>query len=150
MNARTSSYETSRKDWIMQAIPMAENETIYKSSTVMINSNGLAFTNDGTTNTLNAWDIFAWMCVEETTSTIAWQTYVNVYREWSFLLNFTDTLTQANLWAKVYVNNTSDDGAVTITADGGVDVHIWNIVEYVSNNSAYVNITWKAWFEIAA
>jgi len=151
MSARTSWYETSRKDWVIQSIPMIANETIYKGSTVMIDAaSGQAQTNDWTTITLDAWDIFAWIAVENTTSTTAGETFVRVYRKGSFQLTFTDTLTQANVWDKVYVNNTSDDAAVTITVDAWVDVYIWNIVEFVSANLAYVAIDKCAWIEIAA
>lgn len=152
MAAKTTATETSRKDGIIQNIPMIASETIYKGSTVIIGaSTGLAFTNDGTTNTLSAGDIFAGIAVETSTSNgVAGVESVNVYRKGSFYLPFTDTLTQANVGDKVYVNNTSDDGAVTITVDAGVDVQIGNIVEFVSANLAVVSIDGFAGASVAA
>lgn len=152
MAARTTAYETNRKDGVIQSIPMIASETIYKGSTVIIGaSTGYAFTNDGTTNTLSAGDIFAGICIETTTSSaVAGAGCVNVYRKGTFLLAFTDTLTQANVGDKVYVNNASDDAAVTITQDAGVDVQVGNIVEFVSANLAWVSIDGFAGSALAA
>lgn len=143
MAAKTTSTETSRKDGIIQQIPMIASETIYKGSTVMVNSSsGYAFTNDGTTNTLSAGDIFAGIAVEEVTSGgTAGVEHVRVYRDGSFLLTFSDTLTQANVGDRVYVNNTSDDAVVTITSDpADIQASIGQIVEFVSASTAYVSI----------
>lgn len=153
MTAKTSASETSRKDWIIQAFPMITNEIIYKGWPVIIGtSTWYAFTNDWTTNTLSAGDIFAGICVETADSTwiTAGEQDVRVYRTGSFLLPISDTITQANVGDKVYINNTTDDSTFTITKDGGVDVLVWKIVEFVSANSAYVtlipwNIAWTDW-----
>lgn len=144
MTARTESVETSRKEWVAQAIPMIADEIIYKGSTVMIDaSSGLAQTNDGTAITLDAGDIFAGIAMETANSTdfAAGAVDVKVYRSGSFLLTFSDTLTQADVGSKVYVNNTTDDSVVTVTSDETtVQVTIWEIVEFVSASTAYVSI----------
>ncbi len=143
MTARTTTIDAIRKDWVIQYYPMITNEIIYKGSTVMLNNTSRhAFTNDWVTNSLVADDIFAGIAVETADSTdiTAWEEWVRVFRKGSFLLEFTDTLDQWDVGSKVYVNNTSDDGWVTITTDSWVDVEIWEIVEFVSANLAYVSI----------
>jgi len=150
MTAKNIATETSRKDGIIQIIPMIATETIYKGSTVLVNADWFALTNDWTTNTLIAWMIFSWICVENITSVIEGDTDVRVYRNGSFLLTFADTLTQANVWDKVYINNTTDDSVVTVTKDAWVDVLIWKIIEFVSATTAYVSIivdvvAWVDW-----
>jgi len=143
MTAKTSGSENQRKDWIIQECPMIADEIIYKGSTVILDSSSkLAKTNDGTVVTLAAGDIFAGIAVETVDSTgfIAWATYVRAYRTGSHLLTFTDTLTQADVWKKVYINNTTDDAAVTVTKDSWVDVMIWYVVEFVSASTAIVSI----------
>ena len=143
MSARIQAVETARKDGVIQAIPMIASETVYKGTPTLIKSaSGHAFSNDGTTNTLAAGDIFAGISVETVTNSgAAASVSVNVYRKGSFLLTFSDTLTQANLGDKVYVNNVSDDNVVTVTTNtGNPQITIGSIVEFVSANTAYVSI----------
>jgi len=154
MTAKTTASDTNRKDWKIQSLPMIAAETIYKGSTVLLNGTSKnAFTNDWTTNTIAAWDVFAWIAEEtaDNSTWAAWDVEVRVMRDWLHLLTFSDTLTKANEWATVYVNNVTDDSVVSITVDGsGVDVAIWTIIQFVSSSTAYVDIAWKAWVSIAA
>lgn len=148
MSAKSAATETSRKDGVIQSIPMIANEIIYKGSTVMIDAaSGLAQTNDWSAITLDAGDIFAGIAVETATSVASWDTNVRVYRDGSFLLTFSDTLTQADVGSKVYINNTTDDAVVTITSDETtVQCTIWEIVEFVSASTAYVSINKYVWY----
>lgn len=144
MTARTWITDVIRKEWIIQMFPMIADEIIYKGSTVLINtSTGYAFTNDGTAHTLSVGDIFAGIAIETVDSTgiVAGGTYVRVYTDGHFLLTFSDTLTQANVGDRVFINNVTDDSVVTITQDtGNAEIYIGTIVEFVSATTAYVSL----------
>jgi hypothetical protein len=144
MAARTESFENARKEGVIQATPMIASEIIYKGAQVLVASaTGLAFTNDGTTNTLANGDIFGGIAVEtvDNSGGAASDKDVRAYRKGSFLMPFSDTLTQANVGDKVYINNVTDDSVVTVTSDtGNPQITIGEIVEFVSANRAYVAI----------
>lgn len=149
MTAKTTATETYRKDWIIQQFPMIADEIIYKGSPVIVDaSSWLAQTNDWTTITIATGDMFAWICVETANSTwlSAGAEYVKVFTEWVFLLPFSDTLTQANVWDKVYLNNVSDDNVFTTTTDTwNSQITVWVILEFVSSSTAYVKINNYVW-----
>ena len=136
MAAKTAAHDEQRKDWIIVAQKMAATETIYKWSTAVLQW-GYAQTNDGTTNTLDAGDIFAWICVEtKTNDGVDGAEDVRLFTEWNVIVDVVDTIDQTDVWAALYINNTSDDGAVTITVDAGVDLKVWIITEFISANKA--------------
>lgn len=145
MTAKTQNTDAVRKDGIMISCPMLAAEIIYKGTPVFAKaSGGLAFSNDGTTNTLANGDVFLGISVEEVDNSTgaASAEYVRTYVEGNFLLPISDTITQDNVGDKVYVNNVSDDSTTTITSDtGNPEVCIGVISEFVSANSAYVKIT---------
>lgn len=144
MTAKTSNTDATRKDGIMISCPMLAAEIIYKGTPTFAKASGsLAFSNDGTTNTLANGDTFLGISVEEVDNSTgaASAEFVRTYIEGTFLLPISDTITQANVGDKVYVNNVSDDITTTITSDAGnPEACIGVISEFVSANSAYVKI----------
>ena len=144
MAAATTSQDTARKDGAIQAHPMLAAEIVYGGRPTLLKSSGrLAFSNDGTTNTLANGDLFAGISAEtmDNSTGAASAKKVRVYQDGSFLLKFSDTLTQGDVGDKVYVNNTTDDAEVTATAiTDAPQVEIGVIVEFVSANYAYVRI----------
>lgn len=146
MTALAASREADRMDGVINDQPVLAAEIIYKGSTVVLDAtNKLAFSNDGTTNTLSAGDAFAGICVEtaDNSDGLASAIQVRVFTKGVFLLPFAagDSIGQDDVSKAVYVNNTSDDGEVTITADGGVDLQIGTIYKVgPTANTAYVLI----------
>lgn len=145
MTAKTLSTDATRKDGQMISCPMLAAEIIYKGTPTFAKaSGGLAFSNDGSTNTLANGDVFLGISVEgvDNSAGAASAESVRTYVEGAFLLTFSDTLTQDNIGDKVFVNNVSDDSVVTTTSDtGNPEVCIGVISEFVSASSAYVKIT---------
>lgn len=141
MAAKTTAHDDQRKDGQIVAYKMAASETIYKGSTSVLSS-GYAQTNDWTTNTLANGDVFAGICVEtKTNAGSAGDEYVRVYTDWNVIVDVVDTITQANVGDEVYINNVSDDWAVTITSDtGNPQVTVGQIVEFISANKARIAI----------
>lgn len=142
MAVRTQALESAKKEGIIQSYPMIASETIYKFSPVFLKSSWrLAFSADGVTNALANGDRFVGIAEETKTSVAAWTETILTWRQGSYLLKFSNTLTQWNVGDNVYSNNTSGDDVVTITsATGAPQVTIWKIVEFVSANYAYVAI----------
>lgn len=146
MTAKVASHDGERKDWLIVALKMAAAEILYKWSTAVLQS-GYAQTNDWTTNTLDAGDKFAWIVVEEIDNS-AWANgdlNVRVYTDWNHVVDVVDTITQANVGDTVYINNTSDDAAVTINTDAGVDLEVGYIVEFIWANKARIAIRNGVW-----
>lgn len=144
MAAKTANTEATRKDGVIISTPMIASEIIYKSTPTFVKAAGDAFSNDGTTNTLAAGDVFIGISVEmaDNSTGAAQAESVRTYTEGLFLLTFSDTITKANVGDDVYVNNASDDSVVTITSDtGNPQVTIGKIAQFVSANTAYVSIT---------
>ena len=144
MTAKTANTEAIRKEGQMISTPVIAAEIIYKGTPTFAKAAGDAFSNDGTTNTLAAGDVFLGISVEEADNSTgaAGAIDVRTYIEGCFLLTFSDTITKANQGDDVYVNNASDDSVVTITTDtGNPQVTIGKIAQFVSANTAYVKIT---------
>lgn len=141
MTARTQEQENARKEGELQHYPMAVDK-VYKGSPVFVTASGrLAFTNDGTTNTLAVGDRYVGIAAETIDNSDDEDLYVRVYRKGSFKMKFSDTLTQANVGDEVFVNNTTDDAVVTVTNDAAAPgVVIGRIVEFVDADEAYVAI----------
>jgi len=116
MSAKTTAHDEQRKDCHIQAYKMAAGVTIFKGSTVMLDSNGFAYSNDGTNKTLSADDVFVGICVENMTNNGAdGEVYVRAYRT---------------------------GAKVTITAAADT-VEVGEIVEVVSANLVRIDITRK-------
>ena len=146
MTARTEALETSRQDGIQIAYKQNADKKIFQGSPVFIDTTWYAFSNDGVTDVLVAWDIFVWICLEDqdTTDKLAWEEYVRVFDHGVFTLPFSDTLWIDDMWKDVYVNNTSDNSVFTITDDAGVQAIVWTIVEILSTGEARVKLTPQA------
>lgn len=144
MTAKTAGSEVTRKDGDMISTPMIAAEIIYKGANTFAKAAGDAFSNDGTTNTLAAGDVYLGVAVEtvDNSTGAAQATDVRTYIEGCFLMTFSDTITKANQGDDVYVNNASDDSVVTITTDtGNPQVTIGKIAQFVSSTTAYVKLT---------
>ena len=143
MTAKTVATETERKDGKLLAFPVLANETIYKGSTVVLDATSrFAQTNDGADITLANGDIFLGVCFETVENKGAnGDENVRVMRDGVHLFDFVDTLSSADLGKDVFINNISDDGAVTTTSDtGSPQIKIGTIVEVVSTTKARVQI----------
>lgn len=143
MAALTATRDVDRKDGLLLALPVQNGETIYKGSTVVVDTDGYAQTNDGTTVTLANGDIFVGIATETADNSAGADGDVDVVVQTSghFVLPFSDTLTQASVGSLVYLNNAQDDAAVTVTSDTGQpQCTIGTIVEFISANSARVRI----------
>lgn len=150
MTAKIENTEVTRQDWQIVAYPVLTGQKIFKWTPTMALASGswYAYTNDWTTKTLTAGDVFLWISIEEVDNTTwdSWDADVRVYTTWAFELVFSDTLTQANIWAKVYVNNVTDDSVVTITSDTwNAEVCIGFITKITWANSAFVEINKCVW-----
>lgn len=147
MTALAAIRENDRKDGVILAIPMIAAEIIYKGSTAILDATSkLAKTNDGTTVTLSADDVFAGVAVEtvDNSGGAASDKQVRLFQTGDLLFNFPsgDAIGQDDVGKNVYINNVSDDGEVTITLDGGgVDLQIGFIVAVGDDaHTAYVRI----------
>lgn len=145
MTATTTNQDNARRDGIIVSYPVLASEIIYKGRPVIIDaSSGYAQSNDGTTITLDSGDIFAGIAAEKAdNSAHATNGYIDVkvYKSGIFEMATSDTITQANVGDRVYVNNTSDDNVVTVTSDTTtVQVCIGVIVGFISANVALVKI----------
>lgn len=144
MTARTAAYDGNRKPGEYQMYPMLGAEKIFKGMPVYLKATGrYAFTNDGTTNTLAAGDIFVGIAAETIDNTgVDGAKYIRVYRKGNFKLPMLGTLTQGKVGSPVYSNNTSDDAAVTLTSDasGQPQVRIGTVTEFLGAAEGYVQI----------
>ena len=142
MAVGTQALESAKKKESFNHTRWLLPETIYKFSPVFLKSSWrLAFSADGVTNALANGDRFVGIAEETKTSIAAWTETILTWRQGSYLLKFSNTLTQWNVGDNVYSNNTSGDDVVTITsATGSHKITIWKIVEFVSANYAYVAI----------
>lgn len=144
MTAKAAATDTNRKDGKLLAYPMLADEIIYKGSTVIGDATSrYAQTNDGTTITMANGDVFLGICAEtaDNSDGAAAAENVRVYRDGVHLLTFSDTLTIADLHKKVYINNTTDDAVVTVTAvTDAPELCIGEIVEFIDASHARVQI----------
>lgn len=135
-----------RKQGDEVAYPVLAGQKIYEGSTVLIEaSSGYAITNDGTTKTISAGDMFVGICAEtaDNTSGSNGDVEVRVYAKGTFELPFAsgDSIAQANVGDTVLNNNTSDDGEVTITDDAGIDVAVGKLIGIAGTDKGRVAIT---------
>ena len=145
MSARTAAYEAERKDGILENYPVIAAEIIYKGTPVFTRAaSGHAYSNDGTTNTLAAGDVFVGICEEtvDNSAGAAAAKDVVVRTKGTFLLPILGTVTQAKHGDPIYVNNVSDDAAVTLTTDvnPNVQARVGTLRKYVTSSTGWVNI----------
>jgi hypothetical protein len=144
MAAATANVDQKSKDGVIGSQPVLASTNIYKGAPVFLKSSGkLAFSNDGTTNTLAVGDIFAGLAVEQADNSAGASSAIDVrvYQMGVYLLTFSDTITQADVGKSVYVNNVSDNSVFTVTSDTGQpQVTIGKIVSFETASTAYVLI----------
>lgn len=144
MTARTASYESKWQPGDLLDFPVIAAEIIYKGTPVFIKAaSGHAFSNDGTTNTLAAGDVFVGIAEETIDNSAGAAAAVNirVRRRGIFQLPIAGTVTQAKHGDPVYVNNVSDDSTATLTSDSGQpEARIGTLVKYVSSGYGFVSI----------
>lgn len=150
MAKATASQENARKEGVIVDYPLVTNVVMFKGIPAFLKATGSKlFTNDGTANNLANGDVFAGVTVEPANQADG-DTYGRVYQEGLVLLKFTNTLSEDNVGDDVYVNNTTLDGAVTITAiTGAPQCLIGKIAQFVNTSTAYVRIN-NAMFNKAA
>lgn len=144
MSARTAAYEADRKDGVLENYPVIAAEIIYKGTPVWTRAaSGHAYSNDGTTNALEAGDVFVGICEEtvDNSAGAAAAKDVIVRTKGTFLLPILGTVTQAKVGEAIYVNNVSDDAAVTLTtAASNIEARIGTLRKYVTSTTGWVNI----------
>ncbi len=153
MTAQTEKAYRNRSLGDEQAYKTIANEIIYQGCLVTIkNSSGLAFANDGVTNTLSLADKFAGVTKLTTDNSKGGdgEENVMVYNEGVYDFDHvTGGLTQANIGDEVYLNNNSGDGAVD-GATASVNIKVGRIVEVLSATKCRVRIDGYAGHSIAA
>lgn len=143
MTAIAEARDILRKEGEVQSFPVQAAVQIFKGTPSIVDTDGYLQTNDGTTTSLANGDIFAGISYEgaDNTSGVAGDENCRAFQKGSFLLEFSDVLTQANVGDLVYVNNVTDDSVVTVTSDSGnPQLTIGQIVEFVDASNAYVLI----------
>lgn len=144
MTARTAAYDAPTQDGEILDFPVIAAEIIYKGTPVFIKAaSGHAFSNDGTTNTLAAGDVFVGICDEtvDNSAGAAAAKNVIVRRRGCFNLPIAGTVTQAKHGDPVYVNNVSDDSTTTLTSDSGnPEARIGTLVKYVDSDNGFVSV----------
>lgn len=147
----SAARDCARQEGVEVAIKMLAQK-IWNGAAVMmdVSNNAYAFTNDGTTRTLDSGDRFAGIAAEtkdnrlSTVGGVDGGDVVKVYQRGTFLLPFSsgDSIAEDDKGKPVYVNNVTDDNEVSITVDGGgVDVQIGVMVDMgPSANTAWVKI----------
>lgn len=141
MAKATASQENARKEGVMVDYPLVTSVIIFKGITAFLKATGSKlFTHDGTANSLANGDVFAGITVEPGNQANG-DTDGRVYQKGLFLMTFTDTLSADNVGDTVYTNNTTKDGAVTITGiTGAPQCIVGTIAQFVSTSQAYVKI----------
>lgn len=144
MTAATQALDNARKEWILGSQPVETLTKIFKGIPVFLKAaTKLAFTPDGAVNTLANDDIFAGIAADlaDNSTGAASAIVVQVYKKGEFKLTFSDTLTQADVGKKVFVNNTTDDSVVSITSSAGnPECAIGTITQIESASTAFVKI----------
>lgn len=143
MTAIAEARDIARKDGVIQNFPVQASVKIYKGTPSIIDTDGYLQTNDGVTTLVANGDIFAGISIDtaDNSSGSAGDIDCRAYQNGSFIMEFSDTLAQANVGDLVYVNNVSDDSVVTNTSDTGQpQFTIGQIVEFVDASHAYVLI----------
>ena len=102
---------------------------------------GFLFTNDGTTNTLANGDKLLGVTRQEVDNTLGSSGDINceVYQNGEVEVNVSDTLDGGDIGAVVYLNNTTDDGILTITPVlDAPELAVGKIVKVIGANVARI------------
>jgi len=144
MTGLAATIDNARKEGDVVSHPVAASTKIFKGvPTFLKSATKVAFSPDSSVNTLANGDVFAGICLETADNSAGAASAIDVrlYQEGLFKLPFSDTLTQADVGKKVFVNNVSDDSVVTITSDAGnPESCIGTIAQVESASLAYVRI----------
>lgn len=153
MSAQTTTVDRKDSAGKETGLLVLGGETIFKGSLVTVDAaSGYAQANDGSTITLGAGDIFAGVATDTADNSAGSSGDERIQTQHTGVFEFTYAaggLTQANLFDEVVQNDTTGDGAVTVSG-GGVQVKVGRIVEIVSATVCRVRIDGYAGKEIAA
>lgn len=141
MTARTQRETLPYKEGKILAFKQKANTVILSGASIFVNAAGYAFNNDGTTNLVALWSRFVGFAFEDSDSTglLDGEVRIRVYAMGVLDLHFPGTLSQANVWDLVYINNVTDDSQATVTSDtGNPQATIWYIYDLVSTSIASV------------
>lgn len=144
MSASSANAEIGQRDGVITDHALLADQIIYEGSPVFADaSSGYAQTNDGSTIVLATGDVFLGFCEEKIDATgySSGDLRVKTRTQGVFEMTIAGTVTQAKVGDPVYVNNTSDNGTVTLTAAGdGSDCLVGYLVDYVSSTKGKVLI----------
>ncbi len=145
MTAISANLEVPVADGVLTDHALLADQIVYEGTPVFADaSSGYAQTNDGSTITLAQGDVFLGICEEKQDSTglSSGAVRVKTRTKGVFEMVIGGTVTQAKVGDPVYVNNTTDNSTVTLTAAGdGSDCLIGYLVDYVSATKGKVMIT---------
>ena len=120
MTALAANLDLQTRDGLEIDVPVMAAEIIYEGAPVFVHdSDGYAYSPDGSTNTLTVGDLFVGFCSEkcDNSAGAAGDKRVKVQIKGLVHLPVSGTLTQAKLGDPVFVNGTSDDSTLTLTSD---------------------------------
>lgn len=142
MTAASANLEIPVKDGVITDHALLADQIIYEGTPVFADaSSGFAQSNDGSTITLATGDVFLGICEEKIDATgySSGDLRVKVRTQGVLEMTIAGTVTQAKIGDAVYVNNTTDNGTVTLTAAGdGSDCQIGYLVDYISSTKGKV------------
>lgn len=144
MTAIAADRDIKRKDGDVIAYKVQAAEIIYKGTPVCTDaSDGMLQSNDGTTLTLADGDVFQGISYEKCDNSAGADAAkeCRVWKTGLFLLTFTDTLANDDIGKPVYINNTTDDAAVTFGAiTDAAQVRIGTLERVESATQGWVRI----------
>lgn len=120
MTALAANLDLQTRDGLEIEVPVMAAEIIYEGAPVVVHdSDGYAYSPDGTTNTLTVGDLYVGICTEkcDNSAGAAGDKKVKVQIKGLVRLPVSGTLSQAKLGDPVFVNGTSDDSTLTLTSD---------------------------------
>ncbi len=145
MTAISAAQEVKGRDGLLVDHPVLADQIIYKGTPVFLEaSSGYAQTNDGSTITLATGDVFAGIADETVNATgdSSGDEKVKCQTQGVFEFTIAGTVSQAKVGDPVYVNNTSDNSTLTLTAaNDGSDCVVGYLVGYVSATKGLVAIS---------
>lgn len=152
MGAKTIANDTARKPGDVVSYPVAAAASkIWKGAPVFINSDGLAYSNDGTTNTLTNGDMFVGWADDtvDNSAGAASAEYIKVRATGTVVVPIAATAAQTSVGINVYVNNTSDNALVTLTSHASnPQVTVGQILEII--DATHVRINTAGVYTVAA
>tara|TARA_R110000868_G_scaffold84663_5_gene238594 strand:+ start:1009 stop:1881 length:873 start_codon:yes stop_codon:yes gene_type:complete len=144
MSAATANLEVPVQNGEVTDHVLLADQVVYEGTPVFADAtSGYAQTNDGVTITLVTGDLFLGICEAKADSTdlASGDISVKLRTKGVFEMTISGTVTLAKIGDPVYVNNTTDNATVTLTAAGdGSDCQIGYLVDYVSATKGKVMI----------